>query len=327
MVKRKIDWETHIGRRLRLRDLHVFSTVVQCGSMAKAAALLGVAQPTVSEAIAGLEHTFGVRLLDRSPRGIEPTMYGDALLKRSIAAFDELKQSSRDIEFLADPTVGELRIGCVETLSATLVPQILLKFSEQYPRVVVHLDDWTAPAVELPGLRDRKYDLIMVRLVAPLTDEHLTDDLNVECLFDDQLVVAAGMHNRWARRRKIDLAELINEPWILAPPRTWNYSRLAEAFRARGLDMPKASLVSVSVAVRTRLLANGEFIAALPSSVLSLNRDHYALKALAVDLPNPPWPVVIVTLKNRMLSPVVERFIACAREVAKSFAGPTRTRP
>ena len=166
-----------------------------------------------------------------------------------------------------------------------------------------------------------------VRLVAPLTDEHLTDDLNVECLFDDQLVVAAGMHNRWARRRKIDLAELINEPWILAPPRTWNYSHLEEAFRARGLDMPKASLVSVSVAVRTRLLANGEFIAALPSSVLSLNRAHYALKALAVDLPNPPWPVVIVTLKNRMLSPVVERFIECAREVAKSFAGPTRTRP
>ena len=154
MAKRKIDWETHIGRRLRLRDLHVFSTVVQCGSMAKAAAQLGVTQPTVSEMIADLEHTFGVRLLDRSAQGVEPTMYGDALLKRSVAAFDELKQSRRDIEFLADPTVGELHIGCVETLSATLVPRVLLRFSEQYPRVIVHLDDWTAPAVELPGLRE-----------------------------------------------------------------------------------------------------------------------------------------------------------------------------
>ena len=134
MVKRKIDWETHIGRRLRLRDLHVFSTVVRCGSMAKAAAQLGVSQPTVSEVIADLEHTFGVRLLDRSAQGVEPTMYGDSLLKRSVAAFDELKQSSRDIEFLADPTFGELRIGCVETLSATLVPRVLLRFSEQYPR-------------------------------------------------------------------------------------------------------------------------------------------------------------------------------------------------
>jgi DNA-binding transcriptional LysR family regulator len=89
-----------------------------------------VSQPTISEVIAGLEHTFGVRLLDRSPQGVAPTTYGDALFKRSLAAFDELRQSSRDIEFLADPTVGELHIGCVETLAATLVPQVILRFSQ-----------------------------------------------------------------------------------------------------------------------------------------------------------------------------------------------------
>ncbi len=110
----KIDWEDRIGRRLKLRDLHVYFAVVQCGSMAKAAVQLGVSQPTVSEIIADLEHTFGVRLLDRIARGVEPTIYGNALLKRGIAAFDELKQSTRDIAFLADPTVGELKIGCAE---------------------------------------------------------------------------------------------------------------------------------------------------------------------------------------------------------------------
>ena len=111
---RKIDWESQIGRRLRLRDLHVFATVVQRGSMAKAAQHLGVSQPAVSEVISDLEHVLGVRLLDRSAKGVEPTIYGDALLKRSVAAFDELKQSVRDIAFLSDPTEGELRIGCTE---------------------------------------------------------------------------------------------------------------------------------------------------------------------------------------------------------------------
>src|SRR5580700_7158480 len=96
---RKIDWEGQIGRRLKLRDLHVFQTVVQRGSMAKAAQQLGVSQPAVSEVIADLEHILGVRLVDRSARGVEPTIYGGALLKRSVAAFDELKQSIRDIEF------------------------------------------------------------------------------------------------------------------------------------------------------------------------------------------------------------------------------------
>src|SRR5215470_13905441 len=88
LMVRKIDWDSQIGRRLKLRDLQVFSTVVERGSMAKAAQHLGVSPPAVSEVIADLEHALGVRLLDRSAQGIEPTIYGDALLKRSVVVFD-----------------------------------------------------------------------------------------------------------------------------------------------------------------------------------------------------------------------------------------------
>src|SRR5499426_4307779 len=121
---RKIDWESQIGRRLKMRDLHVFFTVAQHGSMGKAAAQLGVSPPTVSEVIADLEHGLGVKLLDRSSQGVEPTIYGHALLKRGLAAFDELKQGIRDIEFLADPTTGEVRLGCPESISATILPTV-----------------------------------------------------------------------------------------------------------------------------------------------------------------------------------------------------------
>src|SRR5947209_11854572 len=118
---KKIDWDSQIGRRLRLRDLHVFFTVAQRGSMAKAAAQLGVSAPTVSEVIADLEHGLGVRLFDRSQQGVEPTAYGRALLKRTVIVFDELKQSIRDIEFLSNPSVGELKIGCPDSIAATLL--------------------------------------------------------------------------------------------------------------------------------------------------------------------------------------------------------------
>jgi molybdenum-dependent DNA-binding transcriptional regulator ModE len=110
-MAKNVTWEKQIGRRLRLRDLHVFFTVIQHGSMAKAAAELGISQPSVSELIADLEHALGVRLFDRSTRGVEPTMYGDALLTRGQAAFDELRQGIRDIEFLSDPAAGEIRLG------------------------------------------------------------------------------------------------------------------------------------------------------------------------------------------------------------------------
>src|SRR5215208_6616316 len=181
-MERKIDWGSHIGHRLKLRDLHVFSTVVQHGSMAKAAAQLGVSHPTVSEVIADLEHTFGVRLFDRNPRGVEPTVYGSALLNRCIAAFDELKQSGRDIEFLANATSGELRIGCAESLSAAILPQVIERFSRQYPRVVLNVDAVVTGTPEIPNLRDRTLDLVLARM-RPVSELQFAEDLNVEILF------------------------------------------------------------------------------------------------------------------------------------------------
>jgi DNA-binding transcriptional LysR family regulator len=295
---RKIDWESQIGRRLRLRDLHVFSTVVQRGSMAKAAQQLGVSQPAVSEVIADLEHALGVRLVDRSAQGVEPTIYGDALLRRSVAVFDELKQSIRDIEFLSDPAVGE---------------------SKQYPRVEVHAD-LTGHSREFRGLHERKYDCVLQSVPLSLVDENATNELNLESLFDETVVVAAGTHTKWARCRKIDLAELVDEPWALAGPGRWSLSE--EIFRARGLSIPKPSVATVSISLRARLLAAGPYLTLFFTSVLrQLIADHYAVTALPVDLPASPVSTVIITLKNRTLSPVVERFLTCVREVAKSLTG------
>jgi DNA-binding transcriptional LysR family regulator len=318
-MTRQTDWESQVGRRLKLRHLRVFSEVIACGSMAKAAARLRVSQPTISEVIAELEHTFGVRLLDRSPQGVEPTAYGHALLRRSIAAFDELKQCSRDIEFLADPTVGELRVGCPESVSVGILLPALKRFSELHPRVAVHVDDMPFSQVQQAALRERKCDLIVARMAQPLAD---ADDLNVELLLNDRLIVVAAMRSRWARRRKIDLAELVNEPWLLTAPKTWYHTQLVEAFRARGLGMPRATLVTQSAPLRVHLLANSDYLTGFAYSTFRTYCDRYGLKALPVVLPDRPWPVVIMTLKNRTLSPVVSRFIACAREIAKSMAKP-----
>jgi DNA-binding transcriptional LysR family regulator len=277
----------------------------------------------VSEVIADLEHALGIKLFDRSPQGAETTIYGKALLRRGLVAFDELKQGIREIEFLADPTVGELRIGCTESISAATLPLIIDRFSKQYPGVVLDVEDIDFHFC-VPKLRDRTFDLVLTRRGLPGADREPVNDLNIEILFDDELVVAAGMHTRWTRRRKIDLAELVDERWILSAPGTWNYGVLAEAFRARGLDMPRLSVKTLSVHLRTNLLATGQFVTAFPRSVLHLYADRFSLKALPLDLPVQPWPVRLLTLKNRTLSPLVERFIRCSRDVVKSMAGRKR---
>src|SRR5215475_12051561 len=150
LMARLHQWEQEIGRRLRLRDLFVFFTVVEYGSMAKAAAKLGVSTPSISEVIAALEHALGVRLLDRTPKGVVATSYGEALLARGKAAFDELRQGIRDIEFIADPDAGELRIGCPESIAAGFLVSVLQKFTSEHPRVRFHVVPVYQPTVEFP---------------------------------------------------------------------------------------------------------------------------------------------------------------------------------
>jgi DNA-binding transcriptional LysR family regulator len=235
------------------------------------------------------------------------------LLNRGLVAFDELRQGIRDIQALADPTSGELTIG--SGLAAFFLTRLMERFHQKYPRVVVRVDDLRPPAARSSALRERKVDLILARLRMPIPAHVPLDDLNVEVLFDDPVVIAAGMHTQWAHRRKVDLAELIDEPWILAPPPSWNYAYVAQAFQARGLAMPKITFVTFSERLMAYFLANAPFIGAWPFSAVHLN----SAKALPVGVPLQPWPVVILTLKNRALSPVVGRFIECAHEVAKSF--------
>ena len=318
-MAKEIDWEGRIGRRLRLRDLHIFFTAVQCGSMAKAGQKLGVTQPAVSRVVADLEQALGVRLLDRGARGVEPTIYGRALLARGNAAFDELRQSVRDIEFLADPTVGEVRIGCQETFAAAILPSVIHRFSQAYPRVVLHVEQLGSLAAKSSALRERTIDLGMFLLVKPNDDKRIMHDLNVEVLFHDELVVAAGAQSRWARRRKVDLAELVDEPWVLTEPDTLSHLRLAEAFAARGLCMPKTILLTISTHLRANLAGSGHYIATFPNSTLRAYGDRFSLKALPISFPARPWPAVIVTLKNRTLSPVVERFIQHVRDFTRQM--------
>src|SRR6516165_6988054 len=155
-----------IERRVKLHDLRVLMSVVERGSMAKAAESLATSQPAISRAITDLEYSLGVRLLDRGPHGVVPTPFGRALIKRGIAIFDELKQSVQDIEFLADPTAGEVRIAAAIGWAAGFVATVIDRLARRYPRVVCHLTVADPPTTTL-ALEQRDVDLVVQRVVTP----------------------------------------------------------------------------------------------------------------------------------------------------------------
>jgi DNA-binding transcriptional LysR family regulator len=305
-----MEWSERIGRRIRLRDLHILLAVVQCKSMAKAAAHLAVSKPVVSKVIADL----GVRLLERDRHGAEPTIYGSALLKRGVTVFDELRDGVKDIESLLDPTAGEVRIGCTLLLALSFVSAVIDRLSKRYPRIQIHLVTSQIDPLHRE-LTERNVEFVIVRKSGPIADERL----NFEFLFDDAYVVAAGAKSPWARRRRIALAELVNEPWVLPPLESVPGSVMAKAFPGTGLAYPRAT-VFTGAEVRLSLLTTGRFLTIVPASALRFPTRRPEIKILPVELPEPHVPTGIVTLKNRALSPVARLFIAHAREVAKPLA-------
>jgi DNA-binding transcriptional LysR family regulator len=310
-------WEGAIGRRIRLRDLYVFLTVLECRSMSQAALRLGVSTPSVSELVAGLEHAVGARLLDRSYRGVAPTLFGEALQARGLAAFDELRQGIRDIESIADPGRGEVRIGCPESTAAFLVP-VIEHVAKRHPRIRFVTRQVHAPTVEYPELLDREVDLVLARLVeAPIAGK-LGDQFNAEVLMDDPFSAVVGAKSKWARRRKIDLAELAQARWVLPSLDVLAGLMLTDAFRARGLEPPEPHITTFSILLRNNLASRGDYISVLPRSVLRLGAARYGLKELPVPLSSARRsPLAIVTLRNRSLTPSVRVFIEAARQVAK----------
>jgi DNA-binding transcriptional LysR family regulator len=309
-----MQWADRIGKRLKLRDLHILLAVVQRGSMAKAAAELAISQPAVSKAIADMEHAIGLRLLDRRRNGIEPTAYGRALVRRGRAIFDELKHGVEELEFLANPTGGELRIGSTESIAAGLLPAIIERFSREYPLVHLDITQAVMSTLHYRELRERGIDLLLGRIPTPFAE----DDLDVDVAYNDQVVVVASRQSKWARARSLKLADLSSEPWILPPTDTLPGSLAIELFRAGGAEMPRAPITTLSIHLCCQLVATGRFVTTLPISILRFGGRNLPLKILPIKLIAQPRPVGIVTLKNRTLSPVAKVFVECVHRTLKS---------
>jgi len=215
------------------------------------------------------------------------------------------------IEFLADPTAGEVRIGSSLGTAISFVSVVIDRLAKRYPRI--HFDLLTGDAtLTYRALAERKIDLLIARIFAPVDEEHM----QAEVLYEVRDVVAAAAQNPWTRRRRVKLADLVNVPWVLPPTDSLQGTIVAEAFRVSGLEVPRAAVITATVPVRNALLAGGRFLTIEPDSDLQLPGTSPPLKRVAVNLPTTPRPIGIITLKHRTLGPTAQLFMDAARELA-----------
>jgi DNA-binding transcriptional LysR family regulator len=217
---------------------------------------------------------------------------------------------------LSDPTMGELRVGGAGPFVDGLIPAVISRLAQRYRRIEFNVTENDPPNL-CRMLRERRLDLAILRTSSSM----YTEDLDAEPLFEESMFVVAGLNNRWSRHRKIDLVELIDEPWTLPEADNVAMALIADCFRAAGAKPPTPQVVSDSMAARTRLVEMGSFLTFLPGSTLHFGARRLQVKILPVALAMKTPPTEVVTLKNRTPNAIARLFIdelhSCAMPLKK----------
>jgi DNA-binding transcriptional LysR family regulator len=221
-----------------------------------------------------------------------------------------------EIEFLADPGVGELRIGTTGPQTG-IVCAVVARLSRKYPRLDFKIVQAEGSTLIERELRGRRIDLMVGSLLTPSIGE----DLATTFLYNNRLRVVVSTQSSWARRRKIKLADLIEEPWCTTPFDLAGGSAFVEAFRASGLTRPRVVISSAADHIRRLLLADGRFIGLSSDGMLYFDTLGPPLKVLPVELPESGFPIAVLTLKDRTISSAAQLFIDYACEIVAPLAG------
>ncbi|HSV81865.1 MAG TPA: LysR family transcriptional regulator [Ramlibacter sp.] len=291
-----------------LRDLRILLTAVEAGSMSKAAELLRVSQPAISKTIGQIERAVDAQLITRSSTGIRPTAQGEVLLARGRAAFDELRRGIEGMKALSDPQSGELRIAGNQIAQSVIIPRLINRIYADHPGITFHVISAYTLADQVRELEQRNADLVVARLTNPLEDSGVQA---IELLQDDFVVVAAP-GNRWARRRNVELAELMDEPWTFPSRDSVSGRFSAQIFEATGLGLPRITVVASSIQLHRQLVMHSGYLGLFSRSFAESSR---GIHILPVTLKGERQSIGILTARHRTLTPLTRLFIDYARAV------------
>lgn len=278
-----------LNGRLKLRHLVLVVAIADEGSVLRAAEHLHLAQPAVTRSLREVEHVLGVELFSRGPRGMTPTLFGEAFIEHARAVLAELRRAGERISGLADGEVGTVTIGTLLAGSNVLLPRAIATLKRERPGITVIVQEATFDA-QAPRLLDGEIDLILGRL-NPIEDLH---GLRQITLYAEPVRLVARRDHP-ARRPGLALEDLMDYPWVLPLEQTALRQELEQIFRREGLSLPANLVECTSILTVRTLVRDADMIAALPELVALTDDD---LEPLPVPL-EPVRRQVGVTLPDR----------------------------
>lgn len=302
--------DPYLPLRLKTRQLALLMHLDDRRSILRAAEAANMTQPAASKLLAELEDTLGVALFVRHARGVEPTWYGDVLVRHARNALMELRQAQEEIADLKAGVTGHASIGTVVTSATSLVPMAVAELKAKSPRILVNIAmDFSEVLVR--QLLAGKLDIVVARIYHP---EGLAE-LNFEPFGEEPHAMYARASHPLVRKRGLGLTDLVGQTWVLPPRGNVLRDRLTVLFLEERLELPKQVVETASLPVIISLLQLSEMVSALPSEVVRPYCESGVLKRLPIKLDLRLGEAGIITRRDQELSPGAQAMLGALRAV------------
>jgi DNA-binding transcriptional LysR family regulator len=308
--------DAYIRSNLKPRHLQLLVALDDIRHLGKVAASINVSQPAVSKTLGELERGLGLRLFERTARGVIPTTYGQCLIRHARVMLGELTQARDELQGLASGGSGSIRVGVLATAALELLPRALAAFKGQQPGVFVLVREGIMEML-LPELWLGNLDLIVGRL-----PQGGAQGLGEKTLMEEGVSVVTGRHHPLVRRKRLRWSDLKPYPWVLPPVNTLLREPLERLFQDHALAMPANRIETLSVHVIRAYLDYTDAIAALATDVSRYYESLGLLAILPLELPKLVRPVGIIWNRQRPVSPSTQSLMQCLEDVARVARSP-----
>lgn len=308
---RHIEITDRVLSRLKLKQLRLLIAIAHRSSILHAARDLNISQSSATKLLQDLEHDFDAPLFERTNRGVVPTVFGEALVRRSKLVMAQISHAAQELDDIHQGAGGRIQVGTLLAASAILLPRAIAMLHQQRPNVSVTIREGTNDVL-MPALRDGDLDLVVGRL----PEFRHRSDLVQERLVDEMVCIVAGPDHRLASRPEVAFADLAEYDWILPPHGTTLRRQIEQEFSDRNLPEPNCAVESLSFLTNRSLLISTDLIGALPFHVVEDEIKNGKLAILGCEMKRTAGPIGVSYRHAGAMSPAAGNFLNLLREVA-----------
>lgn len=319
MVAPSRDWL--LRSRLNPRQFALLVSLDEKRSILHAAAAAHLTQPAASKLLTSLEAALGVKLFARHARGVEPTAYGEIVVRHARGALAELRQAHEELAAARSGLIGEVAIGTVVTSATKLVPAAVAALKRDYPGIRVSIEVDFSETL-LAKMRERKFDIVIARLhnAAGLGEFEFQE------LEQSPHGVAVRADHPLLRKRSLTLLDLVPQTWILPPAGNVLRDSVTELFLRQRVPLPQSVVETAAMPIIVNLLGRSEMVAPLALELIEPFREAGALSVLPLAFDVRLGAAGILTRRDQRHSPAAQVALNALRQAAASEAQPRPVR-